>query len=118
MRSEQRITRAKDLLVQLAEAQEKMEEKLKERDDNYSELNSRFSKLHKRAKQRIQGGVEAVGGGGHIAFVGTSFGLFQRQLDCCYGTWRRRASLSFHAFQKERSKNFLFWIFKVTKGIV
>lgn len=35
-------------------AQQKMEQEIKERDDKYSELDSKFSRLHKRAKQRIQ----------------------------------------------------------------
>ena len=35
-------------------AQQKMEQEIKERDEKYSELDSKFSRLHKRAKQRIQ----------------------------------------------------------------
>ncbi|XP_062190187.1 protein GRIP-like isoform X2 [Phragmites australis] len=35
-------------------AQRKMEEELKERDDKYVELDTKFQRLHKRAKQRIQ----------------------------------------------------------------
>ncbi|RZC48582.1 hypothetical protein C5167_017013 [Papaver somniferum] len=35
-------------------AQQNMEHKLKERDDKYNELDSKFGRLHKRAKQRIQ----------------------------------------------------------------
>ncbi|CAH9105897.1 unnamed protein product [Cuscuta europaea] len=38
----------------LAEAQQKMEQELKDRDEKYSELDSKFTRLHKRAKQRIQ----------------------------------------------------------------
>lgn len=35
-------------------AELKMDEQLKERDVKYSDLDSKFSRLHKRAKQRIQ----------------------------------------------------------------
>lgn len=35
-------------------AQQKLEQELKERDEKYSELDSKFNRLHKRAKQRIQ----------------------------------------------------------------
>lgn len=35
-------------------AQQKLEEEIKERDEKYSELDSKFNRLHKRAKQRIQ----------------------------------------------------------------
>ena len=35
-------------------AQLKMEKELKERDDKYVELDTKFQRLHKRAKQRIQ----------------------------------------------------------------
>lgn len=31
-----------------------MDQEIKEREDKYSELDSKFSRLHKRAKQRIQ----------------------------------------------------------------
>jgi len=35
-------------------AEQKMEKELKERDDKYVELDTKFLRLHKRAKQRIQ----------------------------------------------------------------
>jgi hypothetical protein len=35
-------------------AQLKLEKELKERDDKYVELDTKFQRLHKRAKQRIQ----------------------------------------------------------------
>ena len=35
-------------------AQQKMDQEIKERDEKYSELDSKFNRLHKRAKQRIQ----------------------------------------------------------------
>jgi len=35
-------------------AEQKMKKKLKERDDKYVELDTKFLRLHKRAKQRIQ----------------------------------------------------------------
>lgn len=35
-------------------AQQKMEQEMKERDDKYVELDTKFGRLHKRAKQRIQ----------------------------------------------------------------
>ena len=35
-------------------AQKKMDQEIKERDEKYSELDSKFNRLHKRAKQRIQ----------------------------------------------------------------
>lgn len=35
-------------------AQQKMEKEIKERDDKYVELDTKFGRLHKRAKQRIQ----------------------------------------------------------------
>lgn len=35
-------------------AQQKLEQEIKERDEKYSDLDSKFSRLHKRAKQRIQ----------------------------------------------------------------
>ncbi|XP_039159411.1 protein GRIP isoform X3 [Eucalyptus grandis] len=35
-------------------AQQKMDQEIKEREEKYSELDSKFSRLHKRAKQRIQ----------------------------------------------------------------
>lgn len=35
-------------------AEQKMEKELKERDDKYVELDTKFQRLHKRAKQRIQ----------------------------------------------------------------
>jgi molecular chaperone GrpE (heat shock protein) len=35
-------------------AQQKMEKEIKERDDKYVELDTKFQRLHKRAKQRIQ----------------------------------------------------------------
>ena len=35
-------------------AQQKMDQKIKEHDEKYSELDSKFNRLHKRAKQRIQ----------------------------------------------------------------
>uniref|UniRef100_A0A1D1ZHY7 Protein GRIP n=1 Tax=Anthurium amnicola TaxID=1678845 RepID=A0A1D1ZHY7_9ARAE len=46
--------RAQELSAQLAEAQQKMEQEIKMRDDKYTELDSKFGRLHKRAKQRIQ----------------------------------------------------------------
>ncbi|GMH24540.1 hypothetical protein Nepgr_026383 [Nepenthes gracilis] len=46
--------KTQELSVQLAEAQQKMEQEIKDRDDKYLELDSKFSRLHKRAKQRIQ----------------------------------------------------------------
>lgn len=35
-------------------AQQKMDQEIKERDEKYAELDSKFGRLHKRAKQRIQ----------------------------------------------------------------
>lgn len=35
-------------------AQTKLDQEIKERDEKYSELDSKFNRLHKRAKQRIQ----------------------------------------------------------------
>jgi chromosome segregation ATPase len=35
-------------------AQQKMDKELKERDEKYVELDTKFQRLHKRAKQRIQ----------------------------------------------------------------
>lgn len=35
-------------------AQKKLEHEIKEREEKYSELDSKFNRLHKRAKQRIQ----------------------------------------------------------------
>lgn len=35
-------------------AQKKLDQEIKERDEKYSELDSKFNRLHKRAKQRIQ----------------------------------------------------------------
>lgn len=35
-------------------AQQKMEQEIKEREEKYSELETKLSRLHKRAKQRIQ----------------------------------------------------------------
>lgn len=35
-------------------AQQKMDQEIKERDERYSELDSKLNRLHKRAKQRIQ----------------------------------------------------------------
>lgn len=35
-------------------AQTKLEQEIKEREEKYSELDSKFNRLHKRAKQRIQ----------------------------------------------------------------
>lgn len=35
-------------------AQKKMDLEIKERDDKYTELDTKFNRLHKRAKQRIQ----------------------------------------------------------------
>ncbi|XXG87434.1 hypothetical protein AAC387_Pa11g2120 [Persea americana] len=46
--------RAQELSVKLIEAQQKMEQEIKERDDKYVELDTKFGRLHKRAKQRIQ----------------------------------------------------------------
>lgn len=35
-------------------AQQKMDKELKERDEKYVELDTKFQRLHRRAKQRIQ----------------------------------------------------------------
>ena len=35
-------------------AQQKMDQEIKQRDERYSELDSKLNRLHKRAKQRIQ----------------------------------------------------------------
>lgn len=35
-------------------AQQKLDQEIKEREEKYSELDSKFQRLHKRAKQRIQ----------------------------------------------------------------
>lgn len=35
-------------------AQKKMDLEIKERDEKYTELDTKFNRLHKRAKQRIQ----------------------------------------------------------------
>lgn len=35
-------------------AQKKLDQEIKERDEKYSELDTKFNRLHKRAKQRIQ----------------------------------------------------------------
>ncbi|CAA6673255.1 unnamed protein product [Spirodela intermedia] len=46
--------RAEELSAQLAEAQQKMEQEIKVRDEKYMDLDSKFGRLHKRAKQKIQ----------------------------------------------------------------
>ncbi|KAL5713835.1 hypothetical protein ACHQM5_015877 [Ranunculus cassubicifolius] len=46
--------RAQELSSKLAEAQQKMDQEIKERDDKYNELDAKLGRLHKRAKQRIQ----------------------------------------------------------------
>lgn len=46
--------KVQELSAKLAEAQQKMDLEIKERDDKYNELDSKFGRLHKRAKQRIQ----------------------------------------------------------------
>eukprot|EP00262_Sarcandra_glabra_P008192 TRINITY_DN21500_c0_g1_i1.p1 TRINITY_DN21500_c0_g1~~TRINITY_DN21500_c0_g1_i1.p1 ORF type:complete len:803 (-),score=248.88 TRINITY_DN21500_c0_g1_i1:259-2667(-) len=46
--------KAQELSLKLIEAQQKMEHEIKERDDRFVELDSKFGRLHKRAKQRIQ----------------------------------------------------------------
>lgn len=35
-------------------AQKKLDREIKEREEKYSDLDSKFTRLHKRAKQRIQ----------------------------------------------------------------
>ncbi|GAV89471.1 GRIP domain-containing protein, partial [Cephalotus follicularis] len=47
-------SRALELSVKLAEAQQKLDLGIKEREEKYTDLDSKFSRLHKRAKQRIQ----------------------------------------------------------------
>ncbi|KAF3958250.1 hypothetical protein CMV_016831 [Castanea mollissima] len=39
---------------ELSEAQQKLDQEIKDREEKYSELDSKFCRLHKRAKQRIQ----------------------------------------------------------------
>uniref|UniRef100_A0A2P2KYN3 Protein GRIP n=1 Tax=Rhizophora mucronata TaxID=61149 RepID=A0A2P2KYN3_RHIMU len=46
--------RAQDLSLKLAEAQQKLDAEIKGHEEKYSELDSKFQRLHKRAKQRIQ----------------------------------------------------------------
>ncbi|CAK8540085.1 unnamed protein product [Lathyrus sativus] len=46
--------KAKDLSEQLVEAQNKSEREIKDWEEKYSELDAKFNRLHKRAKQRIQ----------------------------------------------------------------
>ncbi|MCO5576822.1 hypothetical protein L7F22_030642 [Adiantum nelumboides] len=46
--------RAKEASMELVEAQKKMDEEVKTRDKRYTELDVKFGKLQKRAKQRIQ----------------------------------------------------------------
>ncbi|XP_041016605.1 protein GRIP isoform X2 [Juglans microcarpa x Juglans regia] len=46
--------KAQDLSSKLTEAQQKLDQEIKEREEKYSELDLKFSRLHKRAKQRIQ----------------------------------------------------------------
>lgn len=46
--------KVQDLSKKLVEAEHKMELEIKERDDKYAELDTKFGRLHKRAKQRIQ----------------------------------------------------------------
>ncbi|XP_031276037.1 protein GRIP isoform X1 [Pistacia vera] len=46
--------KAQEFSTKLAEAQQKLDHEIKEREEKYTELDSKFSRLHKRAKQRIQ----------------------------------------------------------------
>lgn len=46
--------RAEHLTLELTEVQRKMDEEIKMRDEKYAELDVKFGKLQKRAKQRIQ----------------------------------------------------------------
>ncbi|XP_028551497.1 protein GRIP [Dendrobium catenatum] len=46
--------KVQELSLKLIEAQQLMEREIKERDDKHVELDSKFGRLHKRAKQRIQ----------------------------------------------------------------
>ncbi|KAH0970987.1 hypothetical protein GBA52_023143 [Prunus armeniaca] len=47
-------SKAQELSAKLAEAQQKLDQEIKERDEKYSDLDLKFTRLHKRAKQRIQ----------------------------------------------------------------
>ncbi|KAK1325550.1 Protein GRIP [Acorus calamus] len=47
-------SKIQELSAELIKAQQKMEQEIKERDDKYVELDSKFGRLLKRAKQRIQ----------------------------------------------------------------
>ncbi|KAJ0041172.1 hypothetical protein Pint_28642 [Pistacia integerrima] len=46
--------KAQEFSTKLAEAQQKLNHEIKEREEKYTELDSKFGRLHKRAKQRIQ----------------------------------------------------------------
>ncbi|XP_021811528.1 protein GRIP [Prunus avium] len=47
-------SKAQELSAKLAEAQQKLDQEIKEREEKYSDLDLKFTRLHKRAKQRIQ----------------------------------------------------------------
>ncbi|KAM7261205.1 hypothetical protein ACFE04_026680 [Oxalis oulophora] len=45
---------AQDLAAKLTQAQQNLDREIKQRGDKYNDLDSKFTRLHKRAKQRIQ----------------------------------------------------------------
>jgi hypothetical protein len=57
---------SKYILWFLCIAQQKLDREIKDREEKYTELDSKFQRLHKRAKQRIQ----------EVQKVNSFFGLF------------------------------------------
>ncbi|KAK9230804.1 hypothetical protein WN943_021034 [Citrus x changshan-huyou] len=51
---EEADAKAQEFSAKLAEAQQKLGQEIKGHEDKYTELDSKFTRLHKRAKQRIQ----------------------------------------------------------------